>query len=215
MVGVYAGRKPKYTPASKKPLHPPHVYARVHTSSINRTSEVFSTMSTRNQYGIELSVSDPYNEGHALTAIEAEALNGLRSENISHLIRGWIKSENGLNIADPKSHEFTADEIKQIKEKVQEFDKTYEFGMGGGGRTLDPVTKEARRIARDAVDLKLIEKGKTKAKRGEAPGPDQISHENYVELVNELSTRPGVIKSAKAIVERAKNAGDGLEINIV
>lgn len=171
-------------------------------------------MSTFKQYNNEFSVSDPYQEGQPLDAKAAAVLNSSRAEHISHQLRSFVKSPEGLNIEEPAKHEFTAEEIKAMKGKTKELDKNFEFGAGGGGRTGDPVAVEARRIARSAVDAKLEAAGKTKTKKDEAVSDPatQISHENYTTLVNEVAARPNVLEKAKANVAEAEAAAADIKI---
>lgn len=169
-------------------------------------------MSNFKIYGIEISTSDPYKEGQPLSGVEADTLNSHRAELISHRVRSFIKAE--LGVEAPAQHEFTADQIKQINDKAKELDKNFDFATagGGGGRTLDPVEKEAREIARAAVDTKLAQAGKSKAKRGEQPGEGEIGHDHYNMLVSEVSAKPDVRKRAKANVEAAQAAGASINI---
>ena len=99
--------------------------------------------------GEEFTISQPYDEGHVLTAAEARALNQLRNENIGNNLRKAVEKmkEEGKDAAT-------------ITALVADYDKTYSFAMpgaGGGTRTLDPVEREARKLAREVVAARVRE----------------------------------------------------------
>lgn len=101
--------------------------------------------------GHKFQVSQPYEAGHVLTEIEARVLNQVRSENIANNLRKAVKEAEANG---------TLDEIAKL---VAEYDAQYQFttpSEGGGRRTLDPVEREARSIAREAIKTKLAEQGR-------------------------------------------------------
>lgn len=109
-------------------------------------------------YGLSLSITAPYGEGHVLNAAEANVLNQTRAENIGNNVRAKIKELQ----AEDKTF---SDEAKQKAQKlISEVDADYTFSMpgsGGGRRVADPVEREAISIARDLIGRKLKEQGKT------------------------------------------------------
>lgn len=144
--------------------------------------------------GVSFDISTPYGEGHALTAIEAKVLNQTRSENIRNNCAKFVK-EHG--------------EGKDSTKFVGEYDGKYEFTIAGTGasRRMDPVEREARSIARDAIRAKLAEKGK-KLK--------DIVADQLEEALEKVASKPNVIALAKKrIADKAKIAEDtlaGIEI---
>jgi hypothetical protein len=175
-------------------------------------------------YGYNFELPNKYAEGHPLTAIEARALNRLRSENISHVIRRGLTTEFGAT-KDTTITEGSEAEA-YILEKAQELAETYEFSMasrGGGATSLDPVEKEALAIARKNVRAKI----KAAADRfpngiGKADGSqDEMEgfypYAKYAEKVAEVAEHPEVVKLAKAEVKRKQGLeekADQLEIAV-
>lgn len=137
--------------------------------------------------GHEFQISQPYTEGHALTAVEARVLNQVRSENIANNMRKIVK-EKGADAAGD----------------VAEYDASYTFAMPreGGRKVVDPVEREARAIARDAIRQKLAETGR-KLKDID-PGKLDEAIDNLVENNEEIR------KLAKKRVADKAKAAEGL-----
>lgn len=133
--------------------------------------------------GHQFEIATPYEAGHPLTEGEAKALNQVRSENIRNNMAKVVK-EKGADAA----------------EDVAKYDADYEFtlaSVGAGTRGMDPVEREARSIAREAIKAALAKKGeKIKDK-----DPDAVEAK-----IAEVAARPDVIKSAKKRVEEKKKA---------
>jgi len=90
-------------------------------------------MATFTTYGHTFTVPDRYTEGHALTANEAAAMNGLLAEMISHSVRAMLKDERSADGSVP------ADKLAEAEKHVAEKAESYEFGAarsGGGGRVV-------------------------------------------------------------------------------
>jgi hypothetical protein len=86
-----------------------------------------------------------YHTGHHLTELEAEALNGLLHENLRNNFAAKIKkSETPLTQADFEAYE-----------------STYAFGkrVGVTKSTRDPVEKEERALAKEAILASYAKKG--------------------------------------------------------
>jgi len=147
-------------------------------------------------------VTIPFAEGHVCSEAEAKALNQTRCENIRNNMAKVVKEA-----IDAEGQLVNAEEVAA---KVSEYDNAYVFTLGnvGGGRaTLDPVEKEARKIAREVIASALKEQGR------------KISDVNKDKLATAIVTKSGeegIIKLAKKrIAERAKNteaALDGLDL---
>ncbi len=95
-------------------------------------------------------VNEPYQAGHTITEIEAKVLNQTRAENVGNNLRTTIKEA----LEKGKSH----DEMQEI---VAKYDGEYDFSKGGSNRVvLDPLEKEARKVAREYIKDYLAEQGR-------------------------------------------------------
>lgn len=92
--------------------------------------------------GIEFPISQPYAAGHQLTDVEARVLNQVRAENIANNMRKIVREKG-----------------EAAAEEVAAYDASYTFTVPSTGtrRTVDPVEREARAIARDAIRTRLAE----------------------------------------------------------
>lgn len=129
-------------------------------------------------------VTTPYTEGHTLTAAEAKALNQVRCENIRNNTAKRVKEM----LEEGKSN-------GEISELVSAYDAEYEFTLAstGGRRVLDPVEKEARSLAREAIKQKLAADGR-KLK--------DIDKEKLEEAIATVAARDEIQKLAKQNVKR-------------
>lgn len=106
--------------------------------------------------GVSVEVSQPYAEGHTVTAAEAKALNQVRAENLRNNLAAKVKEIKG------DAEELSQEQLSQIAATVAEYDKAYEFSMasaGGGSRTTDPLEAEAKAIARQLVSNAVRKSG--------------------------------------------------------
>lgn len=163
-------------------------------------------MKTMTIQGVVVEVSTPYEAGHQITEAEAKALNQVRAENVGNNLR--------KTITDMK--EAAGGDVEAIKADVQamvtEYEASYEFTLAsvGGGSTsrLDPLTKEARSIARQFIAAKLREAGISQKEYLESNGEDAIKIK-----IAELAENPQVIELAqKALNERAAMADVKLKL---
>lgn len=104
-------------------------------------------------------VPQPFAEGHVLTANEASALNQVLSENVRNNIAPRIKKGEEINQAS-----------------VDEYVAKYEFGIRSVS-TTDPVQKEMRKLAEEALNKKLAASGHSKSK---------LTKEQYNEMVDAI-----------------------------
>ncbi len=140
-------------------------------------------------------ISAPYSEGHAISKVEARVLNQTRCENIANSQRKAIK----------EAKEDGSFDLKVARKSVADYDSNYSFATGGPAvrRTLDPIQKEARAIARNLIASKLKEQGK-KMK-------DQ-DKEKLATAVDQWAEHPKVIASAtKVVKEREELANLSLD----
>ena len=97
--------------------------------------------------GHAVTIPAPFAEGHVCTAAEARALNQTLAEN--------VRNNVSRQIADTAT-------VESVQHSINEYVAKYEFGVrsgGGGGRTVDPVEREALRLATEAVRTALRKKG--------------------------------------------------------
>lgn len=149
--------------------------------------------------GIAVTISAPYVAGMTISEAEAKALNQVRAENIGNNTRRFIKELLEEEGATPDSVQ------GQAQARVSEIDEGYEFtlaSVGGGSNKLDPLTKEARTIARNFIAGRLKEMGKTQKEYLAENGEDAIKSK-----VIELADNPEVMKLAKkSLADKAKIA---------
>lgn len=139
--------------------------------------------------GVPLSVPAPFQEGHKVTANEAQALNQLLSENVRNNFANTVKKAKEAGDADPQ----------KLQPQLDEYVQGYEFGArGGGGQRLDPVEREARGIASEAVRTALRGKGYS------VDGENGIGKAKFKELVAQYAQKDEVRKEAQRRVDAAK-----------
>jgi hypothetical protein len=144
--------------------------------------------------GLTFPCPQPYVEGHVLTSNEASALNQTFAENVRNNCAGRVKANQKLQAEG-------AEGTKTDEELLAEFEayaNSYEFGqrrVSAGVREdrMDPVEREARKIARDRVVVKLREKGFTLK---------SVSQERMEELVSTLSAKEDIRKEAERRVKQ-------------
>ena len=138
--------------------------------------------------GETFEVTLPYAEGHVLTEVEARVLNQNRCENIRNSQAKAIKEakENGKF------------DLKAVVERVAAYDAAYTFAAGGGAvkRTLDPIEKEARAIARNLIANKLRDQGKKMKDQDKG---------KLAEAVEKWAEHPKVLAAAKKVVKERED----------
>lgn len=141
--------------------------------------------------GIEFDITLPYAEGHTVNAAEAKALNQVRAENIGNNTRAKIK--------EMKTAGKSEDEIKAYVAKV---DAEYVLTLAGvsAARKLDPVEREAIKIARELLKAHLGESG-----RKITVAPEGMTKEEWEDKVSaeveRIAGLDDVVKAAKKNVE--------------
>lgn len=144
--------------------------------------------------GAVFAMPAPYKEGHALNANEAAAMNQLLAENVRNNFAKTVKDANG--------------DVGALQPKLDEYVKTYEFGVHkGGGVRLDPVEREAMNIAVGKVKDALRKKGHKVA---------DVGNEKINKMAKEtLDKFPQIRQQAKVIVDqRASIGADALDIAV-
>lgn len=155
---------------------------------------------TKTIEGRNFDISQPYEEGHTLTAIEARVLNQTRSENIGNNVRAKLKEAIEQNASE--------DALAAL---VAEVDAAYAFTAAGtrASARLDPYEREARKIARELVRGHLAQTG-----RKLTVAPDGFTQEEWDEKVeaevDRTATDSSVLEAAKREVDSRKKRADKL-----
>jgi len=150
--------------------------------------------------GQQFEISEPYAEGHTLSAIEARVLNQTRSENIGNNTRAKIKEMQDQNLSE-----------QEIADYVSQVDNEYVFTAAGVSRArkLDPVEKEAQKIARELLKSHLANSGRklTVAPEGET---DESWDEKVQSEIDRISAMDEVVAAAKKAVAAKQKQADSL-----
>lgn len=155
---------------------------------------------TKTIEGKNFEISQPYQEGHTISAIEARVLNQTRSENIGNNVRAKLKAAIEEGQGD--------DALAAL---VAEVDSAYEFTAAGtrAAAKLDPYEREARKMARELLRAHLAESG-----RKLTVAPDGVTQEEWDEKIeaelDRISTIDSVIDAAKKEVDARKKRADKL-----
>lgn len=161
-------------------------------------------MKSANILGVEIPLSEPYAEGHQITAAEAKALNQTRRENICNNFRKQMKAalagEEGAKTPD------------EVVAEIQAYDGSYEFSLAAAGGTrssLSPVEKEARRLGKQWLVAKLKEMGKSLKQYMDEHGEDYVKSK-----VLEVADSEGIQAAAKKNVAAAAKTADAVAVEI-
>lgn len=156
---------------------------------------------TKTIEGKNFEISQPYVEGHTISAIEARVLNQTRSENIGNNIRAKLKEAIANGASD--------DELAQM---VAELDASYVFTAAGtrAAAKLDPYEKEAVKMARELVKANLAETGRklTVAPEGYT---DEEWEEKVAAEVERVAQMDVVLEAARKEVDARQKRADKLK----
>jgi hypothetical protein len=150
--------------------------------------------------GQQFEISEPYAEGHTISAIEARVLNQTRSENIGNNVRAKIKEMQEANSSE-----------QEITELVSSVDTDYVFTAAGvsSSRKLDPVEREAVKIARELLKAHLATSGRklTVAPEGstEEEWEDKVTSE-----IERIAAMDSVVAAARKAVAAKQKQADSL-----
>lgn len=99
------------------------------------------------------SVSAPYSEGHSLSALEAQALNAIRAENIRNLaFKAFKKAGLLASIQSPTS-------LEQMARDVSRIDHSYEFRPPSTPKRESPLDLLLREIALEIIQQRERQQG--------------------------------------------------------
>lgn len=150
--------------------------------------------------GVAFEISQPYAEGHVITEAEARVLNQTRSENIGNNLRAKLKE-----MADAGASE------AELQALVAEKDAEYVFTLSNAraSRVLDPVEKEANKIARELLKDHLAQTG-----RKLTVAPEGLTQEEWDEKVasevDRLAAGEAVMAAAKKRVDARRKTAESL-----
>lgn len=131
---------------------------------------------TKKVQGIDLSFPAPYTEGHALTANEAAALNGLLGENIRNNCAKHVQ-----DAIDETAKNGGSVDVAALQDHINKYAAGYEFGTS---RVVDPVVKIARELGEARIKLAAEAKGR------------KLSADELKALVEQYATREDVMAEA-------------------
>lgn len=175
--------------------------------------------------GIILSAPTPYAEGHVLTANEAAAINQTYLENLGNNFRTraeqFIRAAiAGLSASEEEIKAVTKEQINSFLEELDDnqsqlpvadiqksFDEAvaaYEFGVRrtSSVEVIDPVTREARSLAKEMLKTALKKKGI----KLNTVSADWYDREIGKLLAPEHPKSAGILKDAKRRVAIAQQA---------
>lgn len=159
------------------------------------------TQKTITIQGASVNIAAPYAAGHQITEAEAKALNQVRAENIRNnmakTVKDLIKKAGSTEVAQ-----------NDIQSAVSKYDGEYEFTLAsvGGGRSLDPVEKAAKQIARNYIAGQLKAEGWTQKSYKEKHGENSIE-----DKIVELMEHPKVVAAAKKQVEEHRKLAESIQ----
>lgn len=159
--------------------------------------------------GLEFPVSWPFSAGHICTEAEAKTLNQTRKENLGNNFRKRV-----VDALEADTKAGNTDESSKLAAEFADLDAKYVFTLAGVGAVrMDPIEREARNLAKDAVKQNLAAKGR---KLSDIPtGMTKEEWEDKLETtISEISQRPEVIKIAKAQVAAKKKAIDATAVDL-
>jgi hypothetical protein len=109
--------------------------------------------------GILVTIEDLYQTGHVCSDVEANALNQTRAEGIRNNLAKEVKAvlEIAGKDAEGNQRELSETAIANLQEKINSYSRSYVFSSGG--RTSDPIQKEAKSIAKQILEGKLADQG--------------------------------------------------------
>ena len=155
--------------------------------------------------GYSFDITEPYSEGAVIGAVEAKALNQLRSENIGNNQRKAVQTviDAQPKTTDDKGKEgpapLSAQQIATLQAEVTKYDGEYTLNMTRGGRTRDPIESMARTIAKALIEKEVKAQGHGSLKTWR----EKVGDDAYNAKLNEVAGKKKVIDHARRSVEIA------------
>lgn len=152
--------------------------------------------------GLEFAVPIVFEEGHVLTGPQAAVLNQTLRENLRNNFASTVKAavEKATNAGEQP-------DADALQEELDNYLADYEFGINrGGGRTLDPVEREAREQAIRAIK---------KALKGKGIAIKEVSKERMEQLIEKaLTEHPQIYEKAKQVVAAKAAAVSDVQLDV-
>lgn len=156
--------------------------------------------------GLQFDVPAPYADGHVCDANEAIALNQVFAENIRNNFSARIKKLHEKLVeqnSGNKDVEFPEDVKAELRTQLAEYSAEYKFnGRRMRAEPIDPVGKEALKIARDIVREHL------KKKNVDIKSLDEGVFDDLVDQV--MEKYPAVREEAAARIAKAKSVASSV-----
>ena len=147
--------------------------------------------------GISLNISEPYSSGQTLGPTEAKVLNKIRAKNFTNTIRS--------KVADLIQEELSEEQIQTL---VTDMDSCY---VPSSSSILDPIEREALKLAADMVKSHLLETG-----RRPSICPPEFSEDEWQEKIsNEIdrvAETPAVVELATKNVEARRKSSSSIAL---
>lgn len=142
-------------------------------------------------HNVHVTVAQPYAEGHVLNAVEADKFNNVFADSIRTAIMAKLKKmveAEGFDAATVSAH-------------FQTYANSYEFSTRSAKEPVDPVEKEAHKIAKGLVLASIRNKG---------GDPKDYSADSIAEFVAKvLEHKPEIREEAARRIESSRAiAGD-------
>ena len=150
-----------------------------------------TTRALKLPHGINVEVSQPYSEGYVLSAVEADKLNRVFADSVRSAIMAKLK-----NVEEPDASGLSAE--------FQAYADAYSFTVRSAKASVDPVAKEAHKIAKEQVCAALRRKG---------ANPSDYTSEQIAEFVGKvIQHKPEIMEEAARRVNSSKQlAGELLD----
>ena len=150
-----------------------------------------TTRALKLPHGITVNVSQPYTEGHVLSAVEADKLNRVLADSVRSAIMAKLKNVSDADAAG-------------LSDEFQHYADAYSFSVRTPKASADPVAKEANKIAKEQVFAAIRKKGGT---------PSDYSAEQIAEYVAKvIAHKPEIMEEAARRVNSSRQlAGELLD----
>lgn len=145
---------------------------------------------------VSVNVAQPYAEGHVLTAVEADKLNHVLADSIRTALTAKLK-----RLAEVAKETDSPLDVEAISSEFQAYADAYSFAVRAPRASVDPITKEAQKIAKQQVLAAIRNKG---------GNPADYTAEQIAEYVSKvIQHKPEIREEAARRVESSrKMAGD-------
>lgn len=144
-------------------------------------------------------VGSPFQAGHRLSQNEADALNGLRGENIRNNVKKVVdKATEAL----PPGEILTSADLSDLQDQVSEYARTYAFGEKRepkGGIRKTAFEQELRAVASERVAIQARQLGIELSAAGTEDAIEQ-----------QMKLAPVIDEARQRVAERTKLSRDAL-----